>query len=166
MHSEQEPPRKTRKSEAKVELQSPTRPASASSVAAADAQLDKQLVPFDNLTQRQKRTEQMKFTRTLKGEIKEGDDKKCPLPMRKHMAANPNKYFRQWYDCHGSYKQLSVHVKTTIHQDVSHFGKRKWMREDEVYAAFPAEVADAKMNHLRGTVHHKKDPQAPECKKS
>ena len=57
-------------------------------------------------------------------------------------------------------------MKASVHQEVSHFGKRQWMREDEVHAAFPSEVADAKMNHLRGTQHHKKDPQAPTCKRA
>ena len=53
-------------------------------------------------------------------------------------------------------------MRTTINQEVSHFGKRKWTRQDELYDAFPKEVADAKMNHLRGTVHHKTDSQALE----
>ena len=149
----------------KREISSPSSVAIA--VRAADGQLDKQLVPFDQLSQRQKRTKKAEFMRTLKGEHDANDkrqEKKCPPDVRDTIAANPNKYFKQWYEANGNYKELKVEVRASVHQEVTHIGKRKWMREDEIYAMFPKEVAEAKMAHLRGTKHHKKDPQAPTCK--
>ena len=57
-------------------------------------------------------------------------------------------------------------MQVDVKQQAKHAGKRKWMRRDEVFEAFPQVVSEAKIQFLMnepGQPSFRCDPQAPDC---